>query len=395
MPQINIITKVSSTINSNNIMETNQSDITIIDGELLKIRAGGGLLDYFPSSSSPTIVYNQGFWQNYKITFKNTSTEIKKYDIFWNYYFSKYQGVDAINADTTLQNSCQSCVFKDTIEFNANANGDAETEIIFDPVDALKNNKEISNKKPNEILPFGIIYTNEPGQIKVDEISICLRIDKHSNNKQFSLYANTIDIIYDYHSNKDFCKKNGIYGDLPPENLTISNTNFNTNDIVVIGWDSLTSGNLQIRDDLPYHISIALYKNNNFIKYITKNFSLFNIPVSYNWKIPNNIPSGKYNIKIEGAFLQGHGMDVNTQLLQCRLIDTNGKIYTRHVTDTNTQVLFPGTPEFTINNIPIKIPSENRLKGFTTKTKTPSISFRVENKFKNVAKKNLLKGYTP
>ena len=63
----------------------------------------------------------------------------------------------------------------------------------------------------------------------------------------------------------EFCKKNGIYGDLPPENLTISNTNFNTNDIVVIGWDSLTSGSTIRKDEYPYHISIALYKNNNWI----------------------------------------------------------------------------------------------------------------------------------
>tara|TARA_Y100000816_G_scaffold156270_1_gene111475 strand:+ start:42 stop:1214 length:1173 start_codon:yes stop_codon:yes gene_type:complete len=379
-------------------------NINIPDITSIKIKSTSSVSEMGSLSSLNKV--NHGWWNNFTIDLSgmNNFSGEQKFDIFWIYIGYEDDGW----YDSKLSESCAYCIWKKTITMNAN---EVKRIILNSRLASIQGQSAISSVPHNpENLPFGLFHTTLDN---VKELNNYIKIKIHNTflpENQTSLWQSSTgdrfiklkerlpnSQIKDWHS-VNHSSAGQIFGDFPPTNLQIP-SNIRGNTSINITWEN--DSNVD-SDGRANYISLLLFKNNIFIRYITK--CVLVSKLSYTWNVPNNL-IGKFKIKMEGGHVFGHAGSSNnlptgiTDSVQGTLIDSAGNIYTRNVTDTSTQIPLKETQEFNITMDTTskisKIPSKNRLKGFTTKTNTPPISFRIENKFKNVPRKKLLKGYTP
>lgn len=335
---------------------------------------------------------NHGVWDNLIVDLSgmNNFDGEKKFDIFWIY--STVSGY--FYYDEKLSESCS--FWKKTITMHKNE----VKSIELDSRSSSNSDDTIGSVKNIENLPFGLFKTNLDN---FEGLKIYIRIIEHSTfspeNQQAVTEISALKFTINggdtpWHS-VNHSSVGTVYGDFPPTNLQISNTSVSGNTKVKIIWEVDSNVN---SDGRAYYISLNLFKNDMFIQHISKSVMVSDL--SYNWEVPNNLDGG-YKVKIDGGFIFGHfGMtgglsqngEVNT--IQGTLIDETGKIYTRKITDSITQIPLIESLEFKIIPTPIIIPKKNLIRGFSINRKdVPQVSFRIENKLANIPKNNLLKGF--
>ena len=379
------------------------SNVTLLGTNFLKIKTS--YVDLITGDSMMTSQkINHGYWHNMTIDLSgmNNFNGEKKFDIYYLFVAAAYDG-SFIWLDSELSESCAFCFWKKILTINANEVKSIELNSRLASTSGFGAISSIPHNPEN--LPFGLSknYNSE----LINHTRVYIHITEHDTffpihqyqitggaGQWFGMWPNSHTTPV-WHS-VTHTSAGKIFGDFPPTNLQISKTNIRGNTKVNITWEIDNNVDSEGR---AYYISLLLFKNNIFIKYITK--SVLVSKLSYIWNVPNNL-NGNFKIKMEGGHVFGHtGIAGNVPIgesdsVQGTLFDSAGKIYTRNFTDSVTQLPLKETQEFTItiDNIPIKIPSKKRLRGFTTKTNT-HVSFRIENNLKNVPRKNLLKGYTP
>ena len=332
------------------------SNITLRGTNFLKIKSSN--VDLITGDSILTSQkINHGYWHNMIIDLSgmNNFNGEKKFDIYYLVRGAAYDG-SFIWLDSELSESCAFCVWKKILTINANEVKSIELNSRLASTSGLGAISSIQHNPEN--LPFGLsknynselinhtrVYihiTEHDTFFPTDQTSI---INNYGLGQWFGMYPSLTGPVWHSVTHTSAGK---IFGDFPPTNLQISKTNIGGNTKVNITWEIDNNVDSEGR---AYYISLLLFKNNIFIKYITK--SVLVSKLSYIWDVQNNL-NGTFKIKMEGGHVFGHAGRIDnlpigeSDSIQGTLIDSAGKIYTRIFTDTQSNsIITPITTTFT------------------------------------------------